>query len=290
MKKLFLGFVLVGVLFASGCRVLNNISKLDYSYSDSEKYQVLTEKVTFESVATINVDYVSGNVTINPSTTDEISLSEEIDADIEDKYRCHYYQNGDVLNIKFIESMAVCTHSFKTKDISLTIPTSVTVMDIETISADVEVNDSSFTDFTVDTVSGDFDFDDLTSTNVKYLAVSGDMTGSDITCDSLVAETVSGKINVEDGSIKNIDCENVSGNITFELDSQLVSVDFDTVSGNMKLIIPSTTTFTATFSSVSGDFNTEFECTKAGNVYTCGAGEVSISGGTTSGDLTIKIA
>ena len=105
------------------------------------------------------------------------------------------------------------------------------------------------------------------------------------------AETSSGKINaVLAEKVERLKAESASGRITLDL-YDVSSADVSAASGDVTLILPADTAFTADVDTASGRFSCEFAVTmEKKDRYVCGAGTAKLDLKTASGDISIQKA
>ena len=116
MKKK-IKYVLVILMFL--CVFLTGCSKLsvvqEYVYNDSN-YEI-GNKAFNDEIETIEIDWIVGNINIIQSTNHELIIREEIDLEIDDKYKMHYKLDETKLDIKFSASTNFLNYNFKTKNL-----------------------------------------------------------------------------------------------------------------------------------------------------------------------------
>lgn len=106
----------------------------------------------------------------------------------------------------------------------------------------------------------------------------------------LFVETVSANVYGEDVSAEKVSIDTVSGDIRISAPGELRDFEGDTVSGDIELYLPADAAFELETDTVSGDFYTDFACTKRGDTYTYGMGGIELDMDTVSGDMSILIA
>lgn len=143
---------------------------------------------------------------------------------------------------------------------------------------------------------------------VALSAASGEYALSGIRCDRLLLEQASGRTTAEDVAAREMDVELASGsmdlgvsvserlgfdiasgNVEARLDGEMPrAVNASLASGDLRLLVPDGTGFTATVDKVSGSFESAFPCSTDGNIYICGDGGSMIVRATmTSGRVVI---
>ncbi len=221
-----------------------------YHYDYADKYSVGETEIT-SMIDTISINWISGSITIKNTTDEALSIHETANREnLEDDLKVHYLVRNSTLNIQYAASGR---HNFNNlqKDLVVMVPESFNIktLDIESVSADIDVNLLTITTLDVESVSGDID-------------IHGDIATIDL-------ETVSGKMNMSLSTLPN-------------------SLDMETVSGDALVYLPSNSEFKLKFTTVSGDFSTDFEMTKTSNYYVIGQGTRIFRFESVSGDLDIR--
>ena len=143
---------------------------------------------------------------------------------------------------------------------------------------------------------------------VSLSVASGDYALSGIRCDRLLLEQASGRTTASDVTAREMDVELASGAMDlgvsvadragFDIASGNVEarlgggvphdVTASLASGDLRLLVPDGTGFTAQVDKVSGSFESAFPCTTDGNLYICGDGDsMRVRATMTSGHLVI---
>ena len=162
-------------------------------------------------------------------------------------------------------------------------------MDVETVSADVTAESINAIKLSFDTVSGNVALNALKiADSIEIHTVSGD---SEITLSKelmrLNVESTSGNLKVIAPCITACNIETVSGDSSFNFEKAPSYFDAESTSGNFKLTIPESSSFKLSFESASGDFNSEIEATKQGEFYISGDGKATYEFETASGNLNL---
>ncbi|MGE5292753.1 MAG: DUF4097 family beta strand repeat-containing protein [Micromonosporaceae bacterium] len=145
----------------------------------------------------------------------------------------------------------------------------------------------------IKSVSGGITMDGVTG-SVDANTMSGDLEAQDV--DGEVAfKTVSGELTIAGGSLARLDAKTVNGRITADVDlAPAASVQTATVSGDVAVRLPATTSARVDLRSASGRVETAFdglECSsKPGTTSvsgTLGTGDARLSASTVSGTVTL---
>ncbi len=178
---------------------------------------------TRETINEISIEWVAGRVTVIQGEGDEIVISETYDGDDDDQMLRWKVEEGE-LTIKYSKPVLFGSVSSARKDLTVEIPSSMALgldeVHISAVSATQSISVPA-RELDIETVSGNVD-----------------MKGSFGTVD---IETVSGNLAFE-GSVKDLSIDCVSARAEVRLTEQADSVEVDTVSGDVTLILPESTT------------------------------------------------
>ncbi len=231
--------------------------------------------VPAHEIQDIEVEWISGNITVIPGDTDTISFSEP--DGIQEKYKMVWKQSGSKLTIQFCRTEktffgGVTISDTADKNLVITIPASWSGNDIklETVSASVHVSQLTARKISLETVSGDCDLERCNT-------------------DELSMDSASGNLEYQ-GSLGRASCDTMSGDMTLGLESAPKEIDMDSMSGDLILTLPEIPGFSASIDSMSGTINSEYPTTVSGNRHIYGNGSSRIDSDTMSGDIIIKKA
>lgn len=278
-----------GQVYDSGTSYFNSGS---YSYEDSG-FNTGDGKVTDE-IKKLNIDWISGGVNISYHSSDDISLSEEnlssATTSLDDNLKLRYKVEGDTLQIKFCKSGVIPFNLSKKLNIVLPEGTAFDSVYVNTVSANFTFDTLETAKMTMDGVSGEFQGGSLTvSGDVSFDSVSGDFVISDtLKAANFFSNTTSGDvvINLADISGK-VECDAVSGGISFTA-ARMCNLDFDAVSGDVVIVLPSNPSFKLEFDTVSGDADVNVPALIKDDEYIVGNGDYSFKVDTVSGDITVR--
>ena len=264
---LILASILIGVLtfhdFLGSGRLVAFFGEVDGTVASEGS-------VSAEEVKSLEINWVSGDVTIVRADVTDISFRE--DAGLKEKDMLVWSQKGDKLVIHS-SRYKVQFGTSKSKDLVVTIP------------MDYNINNLS-----ISTVSANFSADSLTANSVTIQGVSGEctFTGNN-TFGTMNMETVSGDVTFN-GTLRELTCEGVSANFRGFFTETPNSIQVDGVSGNIDITLPADAGFTAELDTLNGDFDSDFSITSSGDRYICGNGQCSIEIDGVSGDINIRKA
>ncbi len=231
--------------------------------------------VPADEIRDIEVQWVSGSITVIPGNTDTISFSEP--EGIQEQYKMVWKQSGDKLIIRFCRTEkslfgGVHIPDIADKNLVITVPASWSgnEMEVETVSASVGISQLTARKIALETVSGDC--------NLEMCSTS-----------ELSMDSVSGNLEYR-GNLDKASCDTMSGNMTLGLEAAPREVDMDSMSGDLILTLPEVPGFSVSIDSMSGTLSSQFPTTVSGNKHIYGNGSSRIDMDTMSGDIFINKA
>lgn len=262
--------ILIGLLFVGMGSFPFLSRKQNDSHGTAATLNSGSGSIDAESVKTIEVEWIDGNIEIEKTDGTEIRYSESNVKNAKDAMVVSV--NGDCLRIQFSENMkdmkgiSLGSHS---KDLNVQIPEKWNGKEIviESVSAEINASGLKADRFEIETVSGGGSF-----TNCSFQKVS--------------LETVSGTIRYQ-GELETLDCSGVSAACTIDLQNCPKDISMETVSGNLSIALPENCGFTAKTETVSGKISSDFLTTQNGKTYTYGDGSCKINVSGISGDIHI---
>ena len=264
----FAGRAAFGVLRAGERYIYDNANSyemLDRSgFGSAEDPVAASELLT--GIDEIEIHWLTGDVYLVESDTDGVTFQEDYTGSNED-YRMRYKVSNGKLTIQPCKSKLFGSIDLPRKALTVFLPDTLTLdkITVETVSADVELMGGSVDTLSINTTSGNITGPGLLAKEYELGTVSGDI--------SLTA--------LPAGSSA-IDCETVSGEVRISCTAHPDEIDFNSVSGNLRLTLPKgSCRYTLDFSTVSGDRDTERFI--SGGDETC-----DITAGTVSGNVELQ--
>lgn len=240
----FAGQAAFGVLRAGGRYIYdsaNSYEMLDRSgFGSGEQSVTASEPLT--DITEIEIHWLTGDVYLVESDTDGVTFQEDYTGSNED-YRMRYKVSNGKLTIQPCKSKLFGSIDLPRKALTVFLPDTLTLdkITVETVSADVELMGGSVDTLSINTMSGNITGPGLSAKEYELGTVSGDI--------SLTA--------LPAGSSA-IDCETVSGEVRISCTAHPDEIDFNSVSGNLRLTLPKgSCRYTLDFSTVSGDRDTD---------------------------------
>lgn len=267
------------------------------------------------SLRNIEVDWVSGPVTMEFYDGDTIQITETARHQLDDNEKLLLEVSGGTLAIHWDSSwLDLSIMQDDSKSLEILIPQQFTdtleSVSIETASGDITLQDLSATEMSFETVSGMIDVRNISAEVLLIESTSGEIIGSSlkgterfkagsvsgnmeligITAGEMKLDTTSGVITAE-AKADTVIGDSVSGNLSLVMQNQPEKLTMESVSGSLDVTLPeSKGGFLCTFSSVSGDFNCNFDTQKSGDLYMYGEGSAEVKLSTTSGNAELNKA
>lgn len=244
---------------------------MEYTYDDARLYTAGNGEMDPEPVHAIDVDWISGNVTVKIYDGEMMQLSDNSPYPSEENL-LHYYLDEGTLKIRFCKSYRFRFSEPESKDLEVLIPEAyadkITEISVDTVSAAVFVKDIRTEKLNIDTVSGGITID------CAARQVSVDTTSGDIALS---------------GTFYEIETDAVSGTLTAICTECPATFEGNSISGNFQITLPENSEFVCEYDFVSGGIISDFEGDTNGNdVYKVGAGSAKFSFDTVSGDLILS--
>lgn len=208
--------------------------------------------ISGSDIQSIEVNWVAGDVVIEPWDGEEICLEETARGPITRRNRLVYDVNGDTLEIDYWEMKRrfffFDGHVRQEKDLKILVPSELA---------------KALDEISLDVVSSDTTVKNLCAANVSVDSVSGSLFVKNLDTDSLTMKTVSGNL---EGSFSSCPRE----------------LDMDSVSGSVEIALPEDSEFQVEMNSVSGRYSSELPNVNGADAY--------FKLDTASGDFTVKKA
>lgn len=222
------------------------------------------------NIKSISIDWIDGNVTISATNEPYITITETFDGEIDEDQKLRWNISNYNLDVIYKRSSRNIFDKFvHSKSLHISVPKSVL---------------NSLNKFQFHGVSAKLFADDVIAKDVNVNTVSGDITFTNSTANFFNSNSVSGKVvfGVVNGSAN---CDTVSGDVELSV-IDATKINFDGISADFLIYLPTDKTFNIDFDSVSGNAkNVDLDLIK--NQVTVGA-QLTIDAETVSGDLSIK--
>lgn len=261
-----------------------------YVYDNGDKYVSGDRDIT-DNIQNVDIDYISGDVYLEVSESDSISIKEISKKDLDDDHKVHSYVEGTTLFIKYCASSKNINLNNLDKTLTVSIPKNVTLGNLKiSVSSGNVVGVCSSDSIDLHTSSGNIDFTVVGNcTNLTANTSSGDVKLGLETADAVTISVASGSIDVASDYIKSLDTKASSGDGTYTLRTVPENTQIKTYSGNITVNLPEEIDVTAQFKVVSGDVSYEQAFSKDGDTYVIGSGANNMNLNAISGNIDIRI-
>ena len=233
-----LGMVTASTLCLTGCSG-GFFSFFTYTYENGDKYTAGDREIT-EKITTINIDYVSGDVKLQGTDSDKVSITETSNKELSEEQKVHTWVDGSTLYVRYCKSSKNLSFFQIEKNLNITIPGS---QDLDSMILHIS--------------SGNADFSGFTSKTVNAKSSSGNV-NMNCSASDIIIKASSGKVAlVEDGDAKSIDINSSSGTVNVDQKGSVDSVKIHSSSGSVTAALGKVGAFDVHVS--SGKINVEAE-------------------------------
>lgn len=250
---------------------LDDNRKADEQYHNYSTTANGSSEVDAAMIHHIEIEWIAGDITVKKGTGDKFKISESSNNELTDKTGLRYTVDGGTLKI----------HYTKYRNNNLTWLNNLSK------SLTVEVPVDYLSELEIDTVSSDIKIYDLTLDKLEVNTVSAMLETGNVTAGTVDYATVSGDVNL-DGRFTAIDGEGVSARLNITSSICPVSIDVESVSGNITLNIPENEGFQASRRRGSASINSDFETVMQNDslIYKNGGADFNVD--TLSGTVRIN--
>lgn len=237
-----------------------------------------------DQVEKVEVNWVSGSVTLKESKENTLSVSET--GSLSEKQQLHWLLEDGVLYIRFCASGYVGAFPPNSKDLTVELPAGVTLT-VDSVSGSIEVGSHTLEEAELSTVSGSIRGKGIEAKEIQLKSISGS-----IRLDSLKAqeevqlESTSGSIETETLEAPEIEVDTVSGSVRLGLKGCKKAV-LDSTSGSLYVKLLEGQGVAVTYKSTSGKFHADSYRVEQGRML-FGDGSCTLKARTVSGSLTVE--
>lgn len=285
---LIVGSVLLVCLIGAGIIIGANFGrgsgKSFFSLFNSASVQIdESAELDLSGVETINVECVSGKITIAPGEPDAHLTGSVLTSYPKDEY-LSVAKDGSTLTVKFDSNVNFPQTISANVALSVTLPEDVlTNLKVSGASADVDMNGLALKDVRIDSASGATTVTDCSGGALNINVASGSIQAEDVGFESLDADCISGSVNVKN-TTGSVNISSTSGTVrvtnalgvvsisstsgsTFVTQEQkdLSAIHVDVISGGVEVRLNPDAAFDLSAQSTSGGFSTDFDVTVSGS-------------------------
>lgn len=260
----------------TGCSYLSMFNTFAYQYENALEYKAGDREIG-DKVTKINLDYISGDVTIKANDTDKVTVKESANISLKDPQKVHTWVNDGTLYVRFCQSTKKINFTNIKKSLELTLPASQDLDDviIEMSSGDLIFDGLTTDGFKVKSSSGDVRADlsgkniDVKSSSGKiYFTQKGDS-------EAINLKASSGTIDIkQSGTCKSMTVNSSSGSVTGDVD-KISKMDIHVSSGKINISAGNIEELTSKAS--SGHCNYEFQTAPKISDIDVSSGGISVS-------------
>lgn len=276
---LTLGVILILGSFAFHINIPRAFKSGMYDFTIQEKRTNKLSKggnysISSKDITELNIDWVDGNIIIEPYDGSKIKFKETSTTKINEKNALIYKKKKNSLTINHSPSHFGASFSIfnqKTKNLHIYLPEDIALnqIKINIVDSNTSIKNLDFSSLIVDDVDGN-------------------LTLSSVIIDNLDYESVDGNLTIKDSQTKDFKMESISGSMDVALTHCPESIYFDSVDGDANIYLPDDSEFTVDMDFIDGDFNSDFNSTIKDNSFTTGSGSSKFTLETIDGSVNIK--
>lgn len=292
VSVLLIGLLTVGII---GIRNYNAFNFKLFSFSNDEIDKMSTGNAEFDKneVKSIDINWTSGTVEIKNGNTDKVEISENVSYDKNSDNAMRWSLDDGKLKI-YDSKNAFGFHwfsfSMSPKKLTVTLPESISLDEFDISSASAEFTAECINADTLDieTASGTIKVDSFEGNKADINTASGTVDFTAVSAEDIDVETVSGECTVT-GKIEKLNVSGVSSVLNLIVGKNNSEINAETVSGNVNIRTNCDQSgFTANYSSVSGDFSSDFAGTNKNGKFVYGSRKADYNISTVSGNIDIQ--
>ncbi|MCL2365450.1 MAG: DUF4097 domain-containing protein [Oscillospiraceae bacterium] len=200
-------------------------------------------------INTLNVNWISGAVTITPHDGQMIEITESAQRDLHDDERMYIDVSGGTLEIRFLDRrIANRMGRMPQKRLEVLVPRalseSLNLLEVGSVSGRVSIDQMIVDHVDVGTTSGAIEITNIIAREVDLNSTSGRIEIENVTADNIGLDSTSGAMRVHASGAERMELDTLSGAISVT-DASAVSLILDTTSGGVSAV--------GTFDSVSAN-------------------------------------
>lgn len=254
--------------FQSGMLDFTIQQKRTSEFSSDGRYSIPADEI-----AELSIDWLDGTIVVEVYDGSEIILQENGPFSLDESNALMYTKENDTLKISSAPShsgLSLSGLGQESKELHIYLPKNEEwkKLQIDAQDADVSINEMNFSNLKVDVVDGD-------------LSLSG------VKLEDLAFSSLEGNLTVKGSQIEKINVDTTSGGVNASLISCPQSIQFDTLSGNVKLYLPDDSEFALQMDTVSGILDSDFVGAHSEEYFTVGTGAAQFKMNTTNGSVQI---
>ncbi len=261
-----------------------------YIYENGDKYTAGNREIS-DKIESIDLDYLSGDVTLTESDSDKFTILETSKKELSDVQRVHTWVDGGTLYVKYAASAKRIDMNFLGKKLVIGVPKGVSLsnLDMHISSGDVDALCSA-DNVKVHASSGDIKLDiNGDCSSIDTHASSGDVDLKVGCVDKVNVSVSSGKISINGENIKDLNSKTSSGSSNYTLAKVPEVSSLRASSGDITISLPKDADLSADLDVSSGKVSYDLAFAKNGDNYVAGSGANQMKVHTSSGDIRVKV-
>jgi DUF4097 and DUF4098 domain-containing protein YvlB len=260
-----------------------------YIYENGEQY-VAGDREISDKIEAIDIDYLSGDVTLTESSSDAFIITETSGKELDDILKVHTWVDGSTLYVKYCASAKKLDINLLSKKLTIGVPkgTNLNNLKMHVSSGDVDAVCSS-KNIDIHCSSGDVHLDQKGKSDIINAHTSSGRVELNIeSADKVDVAVSSGKIKINALDITEINSKTSSGDSVYTFTKTPVTSNLKASSGDITINLPKDADLSADLDTSSGDVSYELAFAKNGDNYVCGSGANKLTAHTSSGDVEVK--
>lgn len=292
MAAAFLAAVLPASLCLTGC--FGFMNSFGYTYENADKYTAGNREIT-EKITAINLDYVSGDVTVKGSDTDTVKVDETSNKPLDEEHKVHTWVNDGILYVRYCASSNMISFNNISKDLEITLPENQALDSfiIKVSSGDTTIRNTTIDSLNVHSSSGNMNLE-LSASTIELKASSGNIfLNQDGKCDSVDVHSSSGNVALNlCGACDKTKIHASSGSVDVKA-TKINDLDVDVSSGDITIYAEDAKNLTTKASSGKSDISlvkipekSKISCSSGGiELRLPEVSDLTITASITSGDF-----
>lgn len=292
VSVLLIGLLMVGIIGIRNYGALN-FKLFSFSNDDLDKMSTGSAEFDKNEVKSIDINWTSGTVEIKNGNTNKVEISENMSYDENSDNAMRWSLDDGKLKI-YDSKNAFGFHwfsfSMSPKKLTVTLPESISLdeFDISSASADFTAESINADTLDIETASGKITVDSFEGKKADINTASGTIDLNRVLAEDVDVETISGECTVT-GKIEKLNVSGVSSVLNLTVGKNNSEINVETVSGNVNINTNCDESgFTANYSSVSGNFSSDFAGTNKNGKFIYGSGKADYNISTVSGNINVQ--
>lgn len=250
--------------------------------------------VSREGIHGLAIDWLDGEITVVPYAGSEIVIQETSPMGLSERNSLRYTVKNGLLSISgapgqvFFGGFSDQLFSDKTLTVQLPADLALETMDLAVADADIFLQGLQLQELNLDCLDGDLSLVDSTMDALSLNCADGDLALANCQTQSLEINSLDGDVAAANCAIAQLKLSTAGGDFTGSLTRCPEQVEVDSMDGSVALTLPAESQFTASFTSLDGDYTSSFPGVFQGGIHTVGNGSAQITMSTMNGDLSIE--